>query len=143
LDGLLCDTVVIVEGLRSLSLPLDASGGLVSEVPFLANRPPASSLLWDGSLSSDDDDGDEVLGPKMPLASAKDVVSGSVLGIADVHHAEKAPTEPYGGLFAASAALRDEEDWVQVGRGGRPGRMPSSLLQKEGTERSLAFKRWA
>jgi hypothetical protein len=101
-----------VEGLGSLSLPPDALGGLVFEVPFPANQPPASSLLWDGSLSSDGDDGDEVLAPQTPLASAKDVVSGSVLGIADVHHAEKAPTEPYGGLFAASAALLAEEDWV-------------------------------
>jgi hypothetical protein len=32
---------------------------------------------------------------------------------------------------------------VQVGRGGRPSREPLSLLQKEGLERSLAFKRLA
>jgi hypothetical protein len=46
----------------------------------------------------------------MSLASAKDVVFGSVLGTADVHHAEKAHAEPCGGLFAASAALGGEED---------------------------------
>jgi hypothetical protein len=90
--------------------------------------PPASSLLWASSLSSDEDDEDEVLAPQTPLASAKDVVSGSVLGNVDVHLTKKAHVEPCGGLFADSAALGGKEDWVQVGRGGRPGRMPSSLL---------------
>jgi hypothetical protein len=142
-DGLLVDTTVIVEGLGFLSLPPAASGGLDCEVPFPADMPTASSFLWAGYLSSDEDDGDEVLASQTPLASAKDVVSGSMLGTADVHHAVKVPLEPCGGLFAASATLGGKEDWVQVGRDRRPGCTPSSLLQKEGTERSLAFKRWA
>jgi hypothetical protein len=134
---------MIVEGLGFLSLPSAASGGLDCEVPFPANMPTASSLLWAGYLSSDEDDGDEVLASQTPLASAKDVISGSVLGTADVHHAEKVPPKPCVGLFATSATLGGKEDWVQVGHDGRLGHTPSSLLQKEGTERSLAFKRWA
>jgi hypothetical protein len=67
------------------------------------------SLLWDGYLSSDDND-DEVLAPQTPLASAKGVVSGLVLGVADQCHVEKAPEEPYGDLSATAAtALGDEE----------------------------------
>jgi hypothetical protein len=45
---------------------------------------PASSLLWVASLSSDEDDDDEVLVPQTPLASAKDDVSGLVLDTVDV-----------------------------------------------------------
>jgi hypothetical protein len=57
--------------------------------------------------------------------STKGVVFGSILGTADVHHDEKAPTEPYDSLFAAAVALGDEEGWVQVGQGGRPDREAS------------------
>jgi hypothetical protein len=101
---------MIVEGLGFLSLPPAALGGLDSKVPFPADVPLAPSLLWAGSLSSNEDDGDEVLAPQMPLASAKDVIFGLVLGSADVHHAEKVHAEPCGGLFAASAPLGGEED---------------------------------
>jgi hypothetical protein len=104
---------------------------------------PVLSQLWVASLSSDEDDDDEVLAPQTPLASAKDVVSGSVLGAVDVRHEEMVLVEPCDGSFVAAAALGDEEGWVQVGRGGSHDRGPSSLHQKEGLERSLAFKRWA
>lgn len=144
-DGLLCDPAVLVEGLGSLSLPPVASGDPISaDVPLPAGDVlPAPSLLWVASLSSNEDDDVEELAPQTPLASTKGVVSGSVRGTADVRHVEKAPAEPCGSLSAADEALRDKEGWVQVGRGGRPGREPSSLLPKEGLERSLAFKRWA
>jgi hypothetical protein len=57
-----------------------------------------------------------VVGPQLLLASAKDVVFGSVLSIADVHHDEKALAEPC--LFAdVVASLGNKEGWVQVGRG--------------------------
>jgi hypothetical protein len=47
--------------------------------------PSTPSLLWAASLRSDEDDGDEVLAPQMPLVSSKGVVSGSALGLIDVH----------------------------------------------------------
>jgi hypothetical protein len=133
---------VIVEGLGFLSLSSATLGGIDFEVPFLADMPTALSLLWAGSLSFDEDNGDEVLATQTPLAFAKDVVSGLVLGTTDVHHGDKANAEPCGGLFDASATLGGEEDCVQVGHGGRPGRTPSSLLQKEGAKHSRAFKCW-
>jgi hypothetical protein len=61
-NELLRDTAVVVEGLGSLLLSPAASGGAVSEVLLPAGAVlPSPSLLWDGSLSSDDDD--EVLAP--------------------------------------------------------------------------------
>lgn len=89
------------------------------------------------------DDDDEELAPRSPLAFSSGVASGSVCDIADVPHDEEVPAEPCGVLSAAADALGGDDDWVHVGRGGRPGREPSSLLRKEGLERSLAFKRWA
>jgi hypothetical protein len=47
-------------------------------------------LLWAASLSSDEDDDDEVLAPQALLVSAKGVVSGLALGLVDVHCDEKA-----------------------------------------------------
>jgi hypothetical protein len=62
---------------------------------------PASSLLWVASLSSDEDDNDEVLVPQTPLASAKDDVSGLVLDTIDVRHDEKVPPGPCGHVAAS------------------------------------------
>jgi hypothetical protein len=136
LDGQLCDTVVVVEGLGSLSLlSADVSKGPICEVPLSGGASlPASSELWVASLSSDDDEDDGVLAPQ-------GVVSPSILDTVEVRHDEKVLAEP--SLFVAAAALGDEEGWVQVGWGGRHGHEPSSLYQKEGLERSLAFKHWA
>jgi hypothetical protein len=78
---------------------------------------PAPSLLWVASLSSDEDDDDEVLVPQTPLASAKDDVSGLVLDTIDVRHDEKVPPGPCGSLFAAST-LGDKEG-MKVGQGDR------------------------
>jgi hypothetical protein len=79
-DGQLHDADVIVEGLGFLSLLTDATRGPVSKVPLCSGAVlPASSRLWVASLSSDEDDDDEVLAPQTPSASAKDVVSASVL----------------------------------------------------------------
>ncbi|KAK1663422.1 hypothetical protein QYE76_051581 [Lolium multiflorum] len=122
-SSLASDPAVLVEGLGSLSLSLSpAALGGPAEVPLSDDVLPAPSLLWVDSLGSDEDDDDEELAPRSPLA-------GSV-------HVEEAPVAPCSGLG-------DDDDWVQVGRGGRPSRDPSSLLRKEGLERSLAFKRWA
>jgi hypothetical protein len=52
------------------------------------------------------------------LASAKGVVSGLVLGSADVCHDEKALAEPCSCLFVVPAALGDKKGWVNVGLGG-------------------------
>jgi hypothetical protein len=135
---------MIIEGLGFLSLMPDSSGGPVSEVPLRDGAPlQASSQLWVASLSSDEDNDDEVLAPQTPLASAKDVVSGSVLDTIDVRRDEKVLAEPCDGLFVVVAALRDEEGWVQVGQGDRHDHGPSALHRKEGLEHSLAFKCWA
>jgi hypothetical protein len=105
---LLRDAAVVVEGLGSLLLPPAASGGAVSEVLLPAGAVlPSSSLFWDGSVSSDDDD--EVLAPQTPLTSAKVVVSTADL------HVVKASEEPRSDLFATAAAAPapgDEEGWV-------------------------------
>jgi hypothetical protein len=106
----LCDAVVVVEGLGSLSLLPDVSGGPVSEVPLRDGAAlPVSSMLWVASLSSDQDDDDEVLVPPTPLASTKGDISSLVLDTIDVHHYEKVPTESYDGLFVAAVILGDEE----------------------------------
>jgi hypothetical protein len=111
-DEHLRDAAVVVEGLGSLSLLQDVSGGPISEVPRCADvELPVSSPLWGASSSSDEDDDDEVLAPQTPLASAEDVVSGLVLGVVDVRHDEMVLVEPCDGPFVA-AALRDEEGWV-------------------------------
>jgi hypothetical protein len=123
-----------------LSLPPVASGGH-AEVP-VEDVLLAPSLLRIASLGFDEGVDDEKLAPQSLLASSKDVVSSSVRDTADVRHVEEVPAEPCGGLSAADVALGDEEGWVQVGRGGRPFRDPSSLLQNDGLERSLAFNRW-
>jgi hypothetical protein len=60
-----------------------------------------------------------VFAPQTPLAPAKGVVPGSMLGIVDVCHDEKASAKPCDDLFAAVAAHGDKEGWVQVGQGGR------------------------
>jgi hypothetical protein len=141
-DGKLRDTAVVVEGLGSLSLSPAAMGGTVSEIsPPVGAMLPAPVLLLDASLRSDKDEDDEVLALQTPLVSVKGVGSGSVLDTIEMHHVEKVPAEPYGGLL--TAALGDKECWVQVGRGGRHCHEPSSSVRKEGLERSLAFKRWA
>jgi hypothetical protein len=128
-NGKLCDSAVVVEGLGSLSLPLAASGGTLSEIsPPIGAMLPAPVILWDASLCSDEDEDDEVLAPQTPLASAKGAISSLVLGTIDVRLDEKVPVEPCGGLLAASA-LGDEEGWVQVGRGSRHGREPLSLVR--------------
>ena len=72
------------------------------------------------------------------MASTEDV-SGSVLDNADVRPVEVAP--PEGGLSAA--ALGDKEGLVQVGRGGRPGHVPSPRVQEEDIDHTFAFKLWA
>jgi hypothetical protein len=101
----LCDTAVVVEGLGSLSLSPATSRGSISEVPIPAGTTLLpSSLLWEASLSSDEDDCDEVLAPHTPLASPKGVVFGSVPSIVDERHDEKVPAEPYNNLYAAVAA---------------------------------------
>jgi hypothetical protein len=99
--------------------------------------PPASSATgWPNSWVSiadvdENEDDHEELAPQT-LAAAKgaprtlSVACSSV----DVCHDEKAPPEPGGGLSAAAAG--DEDGWVQVGQGSRPGHEPSSLLRKEG-----------
>jgi hypothetical protein len=94
-----------------MSLLSAASGGPISEVPLPTGAtPPAPSLLWIASLSSDKDEDDEVLASQTPLASAKGVVSGSSLDLVDVHHNEKTSMELCGRLcIAAAAALGDEE----------------------------------
>jgi hypothetical protein len=141
-DRKLCDSAVVVEGLGSLSLSPAATGGTVSEVsPPVGAMLPARVLLWDASLSSDEDEDDEVLAPRTPFVSVKVVGFGLVPSTVDMHHAEKVPAEPCGGLL--TTALGDKECWVQVGQGGRHFREPSPLVRKEGLERSLAFKRWA
>jgi hypothetical protein len=144
------DAAVIIVGLGFLSLLPDVSGGPVSEVPLRAGAGlQASSQLWVASLSSDEDDDDEMLAPQTPLAfgrdvaSVRDVVSGSVLNTVDVRLDEKVLVEPSDGLFVAVAALEDEEGWVQVGQGAHHYSGPSALHWNEGLERSLAFKRWA
>jgi hypothetical protein len=92
-----------------LSLPI-ASRGHISEVALCVGAAlPVPSLLWDASLSSDEDDDNKVLAPQMLLASAKGVVFGSALGTTDVQHDEKAPVDPCDVLFAAAAALGDKE----------------------------------
>jgi hypothetical protein len=116
----------------------------MSEVPLPAGVSlSASSLLWDTSLSSDEDDDDNMLAPQTLLASANGDVSRLVLITADVQHDGKPPAEPCGDLFAFDAALAIDEGWVHVGRGGHLGRKTYSSLQKEGLEHSLAFKCWA
>lgn len=107
------DPAVVMEGLGSLSLPSAASGGL--------DFAEVSSVK--------DVDDDEELAPQVPMTSTKGVVSGSARGSTDVCYVEE--------------AIGDEEDWVQVGRGGRPARAPLSPLREEGHGHSLAFKRWA
>jgi hypothetical protein len=103
------DSVVVVEGLGSLSLLPAALDDAVSEMPLPHGVAlSAPSLLWVASLSSDEDDDDEVLVPQTPLASAKDDVSGLVLGTVDVRHDEKVPPGPCGNLFAATT-LGDKE----------------------------------
>jgi hypothetical protein len=72
---------------------------------------PVSSQLWVASLSSDEDDDDEVLAPHTPLASTEDVF-GSVLGAVDVRHDEMVLVEPCDGPFVAAVALGDEEGWA-------------------------------
>uniref|UniRef100_A0ACD5YJ52 Uncharacterized protein n=1 Tax=Avena sativa TaxID=4498 RepID=A0ACD5YJ52_AVESA len=131
-DELLRDLAVMVEGLGSLSLPPDDFRGPISaEIPLPIGAALSTvNPLWDASLSSD-----EALAPRTPSSS----VTWSVHCTANV----TAPAEPSDGLSAATAALGVEEGWVHVGRGGRPCREPSPLLQKEGLERSVAFKRWA
>jgi hypothetical protein len=89
-------------------------------------------------LSFDKDEDDEVLAWQTLLASAKGVVSGSVLGSADVCHDEKALAEPCNSLFVVPAALGDKKGWVNVGLGGLPDHEPSSFLRKE-LERNLAL----
>jgi hypothetical protein len=103
---------------------------------------PTLDLLWIASLASDDDYDNEELAPRSPLASTKGVASASVCDAADVRHDEEAPVELCGGLSATADVLGDDEGWMQVGRGSCTGREPSSSLQKEGLERSLAFKYW-
>jgi hypothetical protein len=86
-------------------------------------------------LSSDEDDDDEVLAPQTPSASAKDVVSASVLDTIDVCPDGKV-LKPCDGLFVDVAALGDEEDWVRwvkavvvtVGHQLRIGRKVSSVV---------------
>jgi hypothetical protein len=101
----------------------------MSEVPLpVSVSLSASSLLWDTSFSSDEDDDDKLLAPQTPSASANGDVSRLVLGIADVQHDGKAPAEPCSDLFAFDAALVVDEGWVQVGRGGHLSRKTSSSL---------------
>jgi hypothetical protein len=111
-DGQLYGAAVVVEGLGSLSLLQDVSGSPVCEVPLRAGAAmPALSELWVASLSSDDDEDDEV------LASTKGVVAGSLLDTVDVRHDEKVLAEPYDSLFVAAADLGDEDGrcrWVGV-----------------------------
>jgi hypothetical protein len=112
-DGqLYSDSTVVFEGLGSLSL-LPA----IDDVLFVMPLPDgvalsASSLLWVASLSSDEDNDDEVLAPRTQLASAKDDVSGLVLGTVYVHRDEEVPPGPCGGLFAAATSLGDKQGWV-------------------------------
>jgi hypothetical protein len=69
---------MVVEGLGSLSLLPDVSEGPIYEVLLRAGAPlPASSELWVASLSSKDDEDDEVLAPQ-------GVVSCLVLDTIDV-----------------------------------------------------------
>nr|XP_051190172.1 uncharacterized protein LOC127303486 [Lolium perenne] len=76
LDGLLCDPALLVKGLGSLSLLSVALGG-PAKVPLLAGGAmPALGSLWVASLDSDEDDDDEELAPRSPLASSEGVVSG-------------------------------------------------------------------
>jgi hypothetical protein len=83
-------------------------------------------------LSSDDDEDDEVFAPQ-------GVVSRLVLDTVDVRHDEKVLAEPSNGLFVGAIALGDEEGSVQIGQGGRHGREPSYLHQKEGLQRKLCL----
>jgi hypothetical protein len=112
-SSLASDPAVLVEGLGSLSMSPVASGG-PAEVPCADEALKAPSLLWVASLDSDEDDDDEELVPQSPLA-------GSV-------HVEEVVADPCGGLSASTDALGNDDDWVLVGRGGRPSREPSSLL---------------
>lgn len=124
-----------------------------------------ADLLWVGSLSSDDDD-DEVLAPRTPLAVAHGPDSGAVR-VSNIVGSPRAGggtveerMEPLAAMScsvavndevegnamktcASPVVVEDDEGWVQVGRGGRPGREPTPLLRGEGLECTLAFKRWA
>ncbi|KAK1601703.1 hypothetical protein QYE76_018397 [Lolium multiflorum] len=134
-------TTIGLSGLQLLQ-PLVASGG-PAEVPLPAgNALPALSLLRATSLGSDKNDDDEELTPRSPLDATKGVVSGLVRDAADVRHDEEVLVKLCG-LSLAVDSVGDDEGWVHVGRGGHPSREPSSLLQRDGLERSLAFKRWA
>jgi hypothetical protein len=118
---------------------LVASGGL-DEVPLPAgNALPALSLLRAASLGSDENNDDEELIPRSPLAATKGVVSGLVRDAAVVCHDEEAPVKLCG-LSLAVDSVGDDEGSVHVSRGGRPGREPSSLFSKEGLEHCLFLK---
>jgi hypothetical protein len=68
-SSLASDPAVLVEGLGSLSLSLSpAALGGPAEVPLADDELPAPSLLWVASLGSDEDDDDEELAPRSPLA---------------------------------------------------------------------------
>jgi hypothetical protein len=95
-----------------------------------------------------DEEDEEELAPQTPTATkpAAEEAPRTLLAAhptIDVCHVEKAPVEAFDGLFAAAASLGDEEGWVKVGQGGRPGRAPLPSLRQEALEWSLAFKRWA
>uniref|UniRef100_A0ACD5YZB1 Uncharacterized protein n=1 Tax=Avena sativa TaxID=4498 RepID=A0ACD5YZB1_AVESA len=107
-------------------------------MPASASTVPASSVatrpsLWASTAEEDEDSDDEELAPRTPPATK--------LCIATI--VDKVESNVVKFTCAAASADGDEQGWVQVGRGGRLGREPSSLLCKEGSQRSLAFKRWA
>jgi hypothetical protein len=115
-------------------------GGAVSKVAI----PTGARLLDDGKDSVEELATGTFKTHVVAAVVGEEDVLGSARGNADMCNLDEARAEPCGGISAAVDALGDKADWVQVGRGGRPGReASSSLLRNEGLECSLAFKRWA
>jgi hypothetical protein len=113
----------------------------------MSARPWPSWVSAAGATDIDEED-EEDLAPQTPTATktAAEEAPRTLLAAhptVDVRHVEKAPVEDFDGLFAAAASLGDEEGWLKVGQGGRPGREPLPSLRQEALERSLAFKWWA
>jgi hypothetical protein len=104
---------MLVEGFGSLLLLLSVASNGPADVPLPAGGAlPAPGLLWVAFLDSDENDDEEELAPRSPLASSKGIVSGSVRNTADVCHDEEAPVEPCDGLSTVVGVLGAEDEWI-------------------------------
>jgi hypothetical protein len=83
--------------------------------PPAPSATPPISWVYAADAADDDEDGEEVLAPQMPVATKTTAEDAPRMLLADhdtddVRHVEKGPAEPYDGLLTTIVTLGDEEE---------------------------------